>query len=75
MAEIEISDELIAGVLTDEWRSSYYNFTEPEQVAQHLAFNYAHGAEVEHLDGFADRKNSEVKFSDVWNEESVAEIK
>ena len=73
-AEIEISEELLNSVLTDEWRQSFYNLTTPAQVAEHLAFNLAQERPIESLDGFADRKREDVKFDVSWDVESSTEL-
>lgn len=59
--DIEIADDLIKGVLTDEWRSHFYPLKTPEDVAAHLAFNLVQGRTLESLDGFADRPNTDAK--------------
>ena len=70
-AEIEISEDLLAGVLTDEWRKSFYNLQTGKEVAGHLAYNLARGADVASLDGFADRTDADVKFKAEWDEDYV----
>lgn len=60
--EIEVSDELIAGVLTPEWRKAFYPLKTAEEVAYHLAYNeIRNGLTVSRLDGFADRPESDVR--------------
>jgi len=52
---IEVDDQLLEDVLTDEWRSRFYALLSAEDVAGHLAFNLIQGASLQQLDGFADQ--------------------
>ena len=70
--EIEVSQELIEGVLTDEWRAAFYSkLKKPEDVAYHLAYNAIRNfAVVSDLDGFADRDDTDMKvLSQHWERE------
>lgn len=52
--EISLTQKVFDTVLTDEWRSHFYNLHTREQVAEHLAFNLMQGRSLESLDGFAE---------------------
>jgi len=68
-AHIEISQELLDSVLTDEWRSTFYDhLREPEDIAEMLAFNLAQGREIKSLDGFADQPERAAKLLDFRSE-------
>lgn len=55
-AHIELSQELLDAVLTDEWRRQFFDLQSPEEVAEHLAYNLAQHHELKLLDGFADKE-------------------
>src|SRR4051812_26320465 len=51
----------------DEWRSHFYNSIHtPANLAEHLAYNYVANDidKLSSLDGFADKKDSQVRFED-----------
>lgn len=67
-AGIEVADEVIEGVLTDEWRATFYPFHTNATVVEHIARNALRGTRLEILDGFADRKDHEAKVtSEEWD--------
>lgn len=73
---LDVSQELLDEVLTDEWRAQMYQLHTPEEVAHHLAFNLIQGRSFQSLDGFAmlpDNAVEEVS-SELFDEE-VEEIK
>jgi hypothetical protein len=50
---IEIDDAVINNV-DDSWRKMFYDFTTPQQIAEHIAFNLiVNDATLSQLDGFA----------------------
>ena len=50
---IEIDDAVINNV-DDSWRKMFYDFTTPQQIAEHIAFNMiVNDATLSQLDGFA----------------------
>jgi hypothetical protein len=76
--EIEVAQGLLDGVLTDEWRSHFYKFYRPEEVAGNLAYNHVANLvnDVSSLDGFADRQPKDASFGRVeWDDADVTEIK
>jgi hypothetical protein len=66
-AEIAIDDKLLKSI-DDEWRERFYGLDSDEQIAEHLAFNLAQNRRLATLDGFADRKGSEVTLVDFRTE-------
>lgn len=62
---IEIDPALLSSVLTDEWRSRFYDLHTPEAVAEHLAFNLLHGRQMRTLDGFADQDPDRARIVDI----------
>lgn len=56
---IDIEDDVIAGAMTQEFKSHHYDFRTQQDVAEHIAVNLIQGARLDQLDGFADRKESE----------------
>ena len=56
--ELEIEESLIADVMKPEWAADFYDFETPQDVADHLAYNFARGGikDISKLDGFADQK-------------------
>lgn len=60
-ADIEVSQDLLDSVLTDDWRSNFYPFYTEEDVIEHITRNYIRGCVMRQLDGFADRPESDVK--------------
>lgn len=67
--ELSIDRRVLDDVLTDEWRSSFYRLHKPEDVAEHLAFNFMQGRPLHTLDGFADQPDERGRLHDVsWDE-------
>lgn len=57
--EVEVDQVVFDAVLTDEWRSMFYQFHTPADVAGNLAFCLVQGMSISQLDGYADQeKNS-----------------
>lgn len=52
--EVRIDEKVFEAVLTDEWRSRFYQLRTREDVARHLTFNLLQGRSLSSLDGFAD---------------------
>lgn len=53
---IDIKEAVFQEVLTDAWRQSFYQLHTPQDVAEHLAYNFlCNGASLDQLDGFANR--------------------
>jgi hypothetical protein len=51
---LELSQDVIDQVLTEEWRNTFYKIYTPEEVAEHVAFAMiVRGFELQSLDGFA----------------------
>lgn len=71
--DIEISDKLLRSVLTPEFRASHYNFLVPEDVAEHIAYNFSRNrASLLNMDGFADQPaDAATLLSEDWNREEV----
>jgi len=70
---IEISEDLLSSVLTDDWRKQFYKFTKPEEVAEHLVYNMARGTSLQSIDGYADQPNTAVDMK--WPEWEVDETR
>lgn len=75
---VEVSQKLLDDVLTDEWRSHYYNLHTPEDVAAHLAYNFMRDVPLSLLDGFADQPASAARMigrpeDDDTTEEKIGE--
>ena len=50
---IEIDDDVINNV-DDSWREMFYDFTTPQQIAEHIAFNMiVNDLTLSQIDGFA----------------------
>jgi hypothetical protein len=67
-ATVELAEDMLAGVLTNEWRSQFYRLMNSYDVAEHIAFNFVKNrAELKYLDGFADRsENDAVLVDESW---------
>ena len=66
-AEGEVDDDVIEGVLSDEWRSTFYQFYTPGDVAEHIARNALRGTRLSFLDGFANHSDDKAKVtSEEW---------
>ena len=60
-AIIELDDEVIDAV-DDEWRSALYPLYTPEEIAEHIGYNFViNNAELTYLDGWAHLKDSQAK--------------
>jgi len=58
---IEIDDVVIKSV-DEEWRSMFYNLTNPQEIAVHIAYNIiVNNATLTRLDGFADLNDDYVR--------------
>lgn len=68
--ETEVSQELLEAVTTPEWQS-LYNLPTPQDVADHLAYNFArNGLTLGLVDGFADRDPKGARLvSEHWERE------
>lgn len=66
---IDLNEQLLAEVLTDEWREQMYKLYTPEDVAQHLVWNFVcSNASLNQLDGFADQPAERAKLTKIeWN--------
>lgn len=75
--DLDVAEDLIEEVLKPDWQSSFYKLPKPEDVAAHLAYNVARNhAELDSLDGFADRDKTDLKVvHEDWSEEDAVEIK
>lgn len=58
--EIEVSEDVLREVMTEDWRNYAYRFRDEEHAAQHLAYNLLEGRSLTSLDGFAHRREDEV---------------
>ncbi len=66
--EVRLDDAVIDAV-TEEWRGKFYDLHSPEDIAQHIAYNYiANNARLSQLDGWADQPNSNAKVIVDWRE-------
>jgi len=76
LVEIEIDEQLLAGVLTDEWRDRFYQLWTAEDVAGHLAYNLAQDRRLSSLDGFADQDEdrARVLHIEVDEDDGILEI-
>jgi len=73
--EMEIDDEVIAAV-DDEWRSRFYDLRTPGEIASHIAFNLlVNGAELTHLDGWADKDDAMTEILRASVDVEASEIK
>ena len=70
--EIEL-DEMVISVVDDEWRSMLYPLYDDEDIAEHIAYNFArNNARLSQLDGWADQPDSNAKLiSEEWELEEV----
>ena len=68
---LKISDELIEEVLQPDWQKTFYRLTSPQDVAEHLAYNFVRNrAALTSLDGFAHRKEEDAKLlEENWEED------
>lgn len=70
--ETEVSDELVKEALSPEWQKDFYKFSKAQDVADHLAYNFArNNTTIQSLDGFAhltEKDGSMVK--DLWETET-----
>lgn len=60
---LELDDSVIDAV-DDEWRAALYQLNTPEEIAEHIAYNLARGADLTQLDGWADQSDDKAKLSD-----------
>jgi len=66
-ATVAIEEDLIEEVLKPDWQKTFYHLTVPDEVAEHLAYNFIHNrARLTSLDGFAHRKEED---AELMNEE------
>jgi len=63
--EVEIEQAVFDAVLTDEWRSQFYPFHTPADVAGNLAFCLAQGMSLSSLDGYADQDKESVRIGPI----------
>lgn len=58
---LTLSEDMLSAVLTDEWRRQYYKLINSQDVAEHLAYNFALNRveSLKRLDGFADRHDED----------------
>ncbi len=74
--EISIDPRLLADVLTEEWRSRFYNLRTAGDVAGHLVFNLVQGRSLGSLDGFGNqgRDRARIEHVDVLDDDLVEEV-
>jgi hypothetical protein len=73
--EIALDEEVISRV-DDEWRSALYDLKNPNEVAEHIAYNLVmHNTRLSQLDGWADMSDTQaILISDGIAEMSCEEI-
>ncbi len=71
--EVEVEQAVFDAVLTDEWRSLFYPFYTPADVAGNLAYCLAQGMRLSSLDGYADQDEKSVTLGPI-DIEDVQEI-
>jgi hypothetical protein len=67
--EVEVDQAVFDAVLTDEWRSQFYPFYTPADVAGNLAFCLVQGMSISQLDGYADQDKESAKIGPIENED------
>jgi len=59
--DIEL-DDIVINSVDDSWRRTFYDFSTPQQIAEHIAFNMVvNDLELSDIDGFADLSNNMAK--------------
>ena len=64
-AELEVEADVIDVALTDDWRGTFYHFTNEKDVAHHIAYNLLRNASLTQLDGWADRSDDDATLRDI----------
>lgn len=67
---VEFDDRIMPN---DDWRKQFYNIQTPQQLAEHIGYNFVANDidKLSDLDGFADQKDSRAKVEDgSWDVES-----
>ena len=60
-ATLELDDQVI-DVVDDEWRSGLYNLHTPEEIAEHIAYNFIFNTDrLSSLDGWADQPDTNAR--------------
>ncbi len=59
--DVRVARSLIDAVLEPEWQGRFYVLPKPENVVEHLVYNYLRGEGPTTLDGFADRSPYDVE--------------
>lgn len=81
--DIEISgtctlelDEKVIDAVDDDWRAHIYKLVTPEEIAQHIAYNFVvNGARLSQLDGWADQPDERARLTDEDIEFEATEVK
>lgn len=69
-------DEKVIDAVDDGWRSHIYNLKSPEEIAEHVAYNFVvNGATLSRLDGWADQPDENARISNEEIEFEAEEIK
>lgn len=73
-AVLEVEEEVINRV-NEEWRSTFYNLRNVEDIVAHIAINLLRGWDFRTLDGWADLPDEKVKLSGVeWDVHEIQEL-
>ena len=69
VVELEIPQEVFDAV-DDDFRKHIYDFRSDDEVAEHLAYNFARNnvCSVDSLDGWADKPSELMTWKDVYDE-------
>jgi hypothetical protein len=74
-AEIAL-DEKVISVVDDEWRGTFYNLHDIEDIAEHIAYNMVKNeVRLSQIDGWADQPDENAKLlGEEWHLDEVEEL-
>lgn len=75
-ATLDLSEDMLSAILTDEWRGQFYRLMNSYDVAEHVAHNFVRNrADLKIMDGFADRDKSDaILLNEDWEMEEVLRV-
>ena len=63
--KIEI-DDIVINAVDDSWRTTFYNLTGPQRIAEHIAYNMVvNDLKLSGMDGFANLTNDLVSLVEI----------
>jgi len=63
--DLEIHEDVIERGLSQEFKDSFYEFNDENDVAEHIAYNIIGGSTLSMIDGFADMPNEYVNVKQI----------